>query len=264
MAERCVGAPGPQRAWSDAALVLCAHGIRGGPGSAVAHARAIERHGLFAEIYACAHKGRPGLIETLERVNSPTIYLLPLLMAEAYTLRAMLRKLETTPALYGRLRVCRPLGAHPRFAEVIARRAETTCAERGLNPADTALVIAGHGTLRDARSGATARAHAAAIERSGAFAEVAVTFLDEPPNIHETIPGLRSRHCVVVGLFVDRGEHGEEDIPELLAPFGAAYAGPVGLEPAVADLILDQIREADRLDHVREPELSARPTVRCA
>lgn len=264
MAERHARAPGPQTAWSDAALVLCAHGIWGGPGSALDHARAIERRGLFAEVHACAHKGRPNLIETVERVNSPTTYLLPLLMAEAYTLRAMLRKLQGLSAPPGSLRICRPFGAHSRFAEMIARRGEAVCARRGFDPAETALLIAGHGTLRDTDSAVTAHAHAAAIRGKSFFAEVAVAFLDEPPTIPETLGRLRSRQCAVVGLFVDRGEHGEEDVPELLAPFGgrAAYAGPVGVEPTVVDLILDQVREVDLGDRVAPRR--ARPVMRSA
>jgi sirohydrochlorin cobaltochelatase len=241
MAER------QESGWSRSALVLCAHGIRGGPGSALDHADAIARRGLFAEVHACAHKGRPGLVETLARVKTPALFLLPLLMAEAYTLRAMLRKLEKLPAPRGGLRVCRPIGVHPRFADLIARRGEIACAKRGYLPAASALVIAAHGTTRDAGSGTTARAHAEAIRRSGGFAEVATAFLDEPPTLAQTLLSLGPRQCVVVGMFVDQGEHGEEDIPELLAPFDdrAVYAGPVGTDPAVIEFILDQVRAAE-------------------
>jgi sirohydrochlorin ferrochelatase len=51
---------------------------------------------------------------------------------------------------------------------------------------------------------------------------------------------------VVVGLFVDAGEHGEEDIPGLLAPASvrAAYAGPIGPDPLITELILDQAQAA--------------------
>jgi sirohydrochlorin cobaltochelatase len=236
-----------EEAWGSSALVLCAHGIRGGPGCAFDHARTIARLGLFAEVHACAHKGRPGLRETLARVKSRGVFLLPLLMAEAYTLEAMLRKLEVVPVPPGGLNVCRAVGAHPRFAELIARRAETACRQTGRDSAASALVIAAHGTTRDASSGTTARAHAEAIRRSGGFAEVVTAFLDEPPTLAQTLSTLSARQSVVVGLFVDRGEHGEEDIPELLAPFGerAVYAGPVGTDPAVIGFILDQVRDAE-------------------
>ena len=55
---------------------------------------------------------------------------------------------------------------------------------------------------------------------------------------------LRAERCVAIGLFVDAGEHGEEDVPALLGD-RAAYAGPMGPDPLVTDLIsLDQVHAA--------------------
>jgi sirohydrochlorin ferrochelatase len=78
------------------------------------------------------------------------------------------------------------------------------------------------------------------------FAEVAVGFLDEHPGVREALDALGAAHCVAVGLFVDAGEHGEEDIPALLAPAGAraVYTGPIGSDPAIAELILDHVHAA--------------------
>ena len=47
----------------------------------------------------------------------------------------------------------------------------------------------------------------------------------------------------MVGLFIDRGEHGEEDIPAILAEADpeAVYTGPIGADARVTDLLLDQI-----------------------
>lgn len=239
-------APATEHVWKDAALVLCAHGIRGGPGVAVEHARAIERRGLFAEVAAACHKGRPGALETLAEIRSPRVFVVPLLMAEGFTLRTMLRKLE--PALRSKagLMLCRPVGVHPHFSLMMARRALAVCARRRWRPSRTSLVIAGHGTRRDANSGATARDHAKQIEDMELFGEVVVAFLDEPPAVPEVLSELRMPQCVAVGLFLDRGEHGEEDVPKLLAPAGerAAYAGPVGTDPRVVELVLDQVRVA--------------------
>jgi len=233
--------------FADAALVLCVHGIRGGPGVAAEHARAFEQRGLFAEVAACCHKGEPGLLDTLARIRSPRVFLMPLLMAEGFTLRAMLRKVEPVLRSRAGLALCRAVGTHARFAAMMAMRGRAECAQRGWPTSRTGLLIAGHGTRRDAGSAATARDHAATIEQQGLFGEVAVAFLDEPPTIPAALSERRMPHCVAVGLFVDRGEHGEEDIPELLALAGdrAAYAGPVGTDPNVVGLILDQVRAAD-------------------
>jgi sirohydrochlorin cobaltochelatase len=229
-----------------AALVLCAHGVRGGVGSAAAHADRIRALGWFAEVHACAHKGAPGLPETLAGVHAPTVYLAPFLMAEGYTLAAIRRKIEAAARPGQRLRICRPVGSHPRLADAIAARAMATAAAKAWRPADTALLLVGHGTERHPESDTTTRQHAAQIAVRGGFAEVAVAFLDQAPRVAEALAALSAPRVIAVGLFVDRGEHGEEDIPALLAPAGAraAYAGPIGPDPLVTELILDQMRQA--------------------
>lgn len=239
-------APATERRLRAAALVLCAHGIRGGVGAATEHAARIAARGLFAEVHACALKGRPGLREVIGAVGAPEIVFAPLLMAEGYTLQAMLQRLEGAAAQPTRLTVCRPIGVHPRLAEMIGGKARALCATRGWRPADTALLIVGHGTERHPDSGATARRHAAQIRAQGMFAEVATAFLDERPHVPEALEELDPRPCVAVGLFVDAGEHGEEDIPALLAPAAerALYAGPIGPDPLVTELILDQAHAA--------------------
>jgi sirohydrochlorin cobaltochelatase len=228
--------------------VLCAHGSRGGVGAVAGHALRIARLGWFGEVHACALKGEPALSRTLAAVRAPEIIFAPLLMAEGFTLRAMLRRLDQAGGCDRSLTVCRPVGVHPLLADMIAAKALTLCAATGWRPEDTAIVIAGHGTLRHPDSGATARRHAARITAGSVFAEVALGFLDEPPRLVEALAALNARHSVVVGLFVDRGEHGEEDIPALLAAAGgrAAYAGPIGPDPLITELILDQIRARPR------------------
>ena len=229
-----------------AALVLCAHGIRGGVGSAAAHAARIRTLGWFAEVHACAHKGAPGLSETLAGVRAPKVYLAPFLMAEGYTLAAMRQRLAAARAPEQEVCVCRPVGSHPRLAEAIVARAVATCVTEGWRPAETGLLLVGHGTERHADSDATARQHAELIAARGRFAEVTTAFLDQAPRVAEALVALRAPGTVAVGLFVDRGEHGEENIPALLAPAGAraTYAGPIGLDPLVTELVLDQVRAA--------------------
>ena len=231
---------------STAALVLCAHGIRGGVGGAARHAERIAARRAFAEVHACALKGRPRLGEVVAAVRATEIVFAPLLMAEGYTLDAMLRRLEQANLGAKRLTVCDPVGVHPRLAAMIAAKAQALCAERAWRPADTALLIVGHGTERHPESGATAYRHAARIAAQGTFAEVASAFLDEPPHVAEALAAVRARQSVAVGLFMDAGEHGEEDIPALLAPAGgrAAYAGPIGTDPLVTELILEQANGA--------------------
>lgn len=230
----------------NAALVLCGHGIRGGVGAAAGHAGRLAARGLFAQVNACALKGTPGLIETMAATRAPEIVFAPLLMSEGYTLQTMLRKLAGASAHGVQLTLCRPIGVHPHVADMIAAKALALCAGRVWPAADTGLLVVAHGTERQPDSGATARRHAAQIAKRSLFAEVTAGFLDEPPRVAEALDGLRATYCVAVGLFADAGEHGEEDIPALLAPAGdcAVYAGPIGPDPLITELILDQVHAA--------------------
>jgi sirohydrochlorin cobaltochelatase len=140
--------------------------------------------------------------------------------------------------------VCRPIGTHPGLAEVMADMARAACEVQGWATQETALLVVGHGTVRHPDSGVTARRHAARIAASEEFCDVAVAFLDEPPGVGEVLMGLEASRCVAVGLFIDRGEHGENDIPRLLAAngHGVVYAGPVGSDPRMTDLLLQQVQ----------------------
>ena len=242
--------PATERRLGDAALVLCAHGIRGGAGAAAAHAERIAAQGLFAEVRACALKGTPDLSETVMAVHAPEIVFAPLLMAEGYTLQTMLRQLGGPMAHGSRVTVCRPIGVHPRLADMITGKGVARCATESWRPAETALLIVAHGTERHPDSGATAWRHAARISAQHSFAEVLIGFLDEHPRLPAALDGLSAAHCVAVGLFVDAGEHGEEDIPALLAATQgrAVYAGPIGSDPLITDLILDQVHDALEAD----------------
>lgn len=239
-------APATDAMWRRTALVLCGHGIRGGIGVAATHAERISACARFAEVRSCVLKGRPGLVETVQAVRAAEIMLAPLLMAEGHTLQTMLRALDGATHHRTSVTVCRPLGVHPRLGEMIAAKARALCAAKGWRAAETGLLVVGHGTSRHPDSAASARRHASQIVARGDFAEVTVGFLDERPYVAEALQGLRAPRCAAVGLFVDAGEHGEEDVPALLAPAGAraAYAGPIGPDPLITELILDQVHAA--------------------
>jgi sirohydrochlorin cobaltochelatase len=234
--------------WRGAALVLCAHGSRGGVGSAADHAAAIRELGCFGVVHACALKGRPSLAETIGSLaGRERIILVPMLMAEGYTSKIMLRRLDELVDGSGRLRVCPPVGSHPRLSSVLAKSAEQSCALRGWSVADTGLLIVGHGTRRDPRSGVTARRHAEHIAQTGRFAEVTVAFLDEEPGVEQVLARAARPRWVVVGLFADHGEHGELDVPRMLEASGreTAYTGPIGADERIVGLILEQVHGLD-------------------
>jgi sirohydrochlorin cobaltochelatase len=247
-------APAIRRLPDDAALLICAHGIRGSPGMAELHADALRRRGVAPEVETCCLRGQPSVAQAIAELSASTIMIVPLLMADGHAMQVLSASAQRdmTPDRTSII-LCQPIGMHVGLADIICTRAARACQCRGWATEETALVLVGHGTNRTLRSGSTAHRHAAAIRHRRAFATVSVAFLDMPPSLPEVLSRGGYRNTVVVGLFADRGVHGEDDVLGLLAmSFGGSvvYDGPIGTAPEVADVILDQARFAG-IDPVR-------------
>jgi sirohydrochlorin cobaltochelatase len=210
------------------------------------HARAIRARGVFAAVESCCLEGRPSLAEALARIDDAPVYLVPMLMAEGFTARTLLPRRITEAGARGRVVTCRAVGANPGLAALVERQAVASCEARGWSPAQTALVVIGHGTPRDEASGATLLEQADRLAGVGAFAEVLPAFLEQAPRASEVLARLAGRRAVAVGFFADHGAHSEGEVSGMIARAGPAlaYAGAVGVLPEVADLIVAQARAA--------------------
>lgn len=233
--ERRAGAP------PETALLLCAHGTRGLAGAVSEHVAALAGTGDFARVAACALYGEPRLEAVLGELTANRVRLVPFMMAEGYTLDTLRRRVAAHPTA-GRVEIARAVGAHPALSDVIAAKARAACESKDWRAVDTALLLVGHGTTRHAASTATARAHAERLRATGTFAEVASAFLDDVPDVAQAVASLSAPRVVAVGFFTDAGDHGREDVPAQLAACArqSVYAGPVGPDPALRDMILAQ------------------------
>ena len=236
-------APVTDGATVTASLVIAVHGIRGQAGCAVEHAKRIVGSGRFADVRVACLKGGPHLPDAVADLAGQNVVLAPLLIADGYTLKAMRSQLAPVQPMLRSLTVAPPLGLHPRLADLIVDTARDACHAHGWKPADTDLLIAAHGTRRDPNSGKSAFDHVETIRARRLFAAVRNGFLDQDPTLAEVTAASRAYHHVAVGLFIDRGEHGEEDIPGILKEVDpdAIYTGPIGVDAGVTDLLLDQI-----------------------
>ena len=244
-------APATDRTSVSETLVIAVHGIRGNVGGAVEHAERIAGNGRFVDVRVACLKGTPELGDVVADLAGRDVILAPLLMADGYTLKAMQRRLEPIIPTLRTFRSAAPLGVHPGLANKIVETAKKVCREKGWPLAETDLLIAAHGTRRDPDSGKSAFDHVETIREKNIFAAVRTGFLDQSPTLKNVIAASRACH-VVVGLFIDRGEHGEEDIPAILedADPQAIYTGPIGIDPGITDLLLAQIDAARALTPV--------------
>jgi sirohydrochlorin cobaltochelatase len=264
------------------ALLVVAHGSHLNPASsapAQAHAdRVREATGL--EVREAYWKEEPSLRNALRTVVADELYVVPLFVSEGYfTEQVVPRELRLdfeagdwdsdgtsagsvalVPADVDKtVHYCGPVGTHDAMTDAIVRRAETVTGDPDVGPG-TALAVVGHGTNRNENSAKAVEYHADRVRERGRFAEVRALFMDESPEVEDATDYFDSEDIVVVPLFVADGYHTQEDIPEDLGLTADGrtgydvptrvdghdvwYAGAVGTEPLVADVILERAADA--------------------
>ncbi|SEO97599.1 sirohydrochlorin cobaltochelatase [Halogranum amylolyticum] len=266
------------------ALVIVAHGSHLNPDSAApthAHADTIRETTAFDEVKVGFWKEEPHLREVLRTVESDEVYVVPLFVSEGYfTEQVIPRELRLegwnvsewdsdglsaddvtlTAADTGQqVTYCGPVGTHESMTDVIVRRAETVTGDPDVGPG-FGLAVVGHGTERNENSAKAIEYHAERIEKSGRFDEVQALYMDEEPEVDDVTDHFESPDVVVVPLFIADGFHTQEDIPEdmgLTDDYRKGYdvpaeveghriwyAGAVGTEGLMADVILERAAEA--------------------
>lgn len=249
------------------ALLILAHGSSVSETSSRPTREMTERlreAGLFGEVACGFWKERPGLREALDGLVSPEVFIVPNFTVEGYFVRNVIPKeLGLTGPVTRRadgqiLRLCLPVGSHPRITEVLLHRAREAAPEVDFSRA--ALLVLGHGTPLDARSSQAVEAQVDALRAHGIFGEVHGAFMETPPKIGDWRSITNCRDVIAVPFFIADGLHSDEDIPRLLGIPGGGTAGdrerrnphrigdrelyysrPVGTDPGMAEVILDQV-----------------------
>ena len=269
--------------FSDAALVVLGHGTTLNDQSAVPvwqHAGELRRRRVFAEVREGFWKQAPHVKTVLGEITAARIFIVPFFISEGYFSTEVIPQalgfkfpdtlkltMQNSERFY-----CRPVGSHPLMTQVILARADEVVRQfpfpRAPKPAETTLLIAGHGTGRNANSRKAIEHQAELIRAQKIYADVGVIFMEEAPFIKGCHENVKTRNLVVVPFFISDGLHTVEDIPVLLGePEGSVkerlaagqptwrnpterggkliwYAAAVGTEPRLADVMLERVREA--------------------
>ena len=257
------------------ALLFVGHGSTENPDSSTPyfdHADEIRRRKLFGEVHCCFWKEEPSMREALYMIDAEEVYVVPDFISEGYfTQEVIPREMELTgPSTLVRgktIHYCLPVGIHPSMTGLILRRAQEVAP--GINPADTTLIITGHGTGLNQNSTKAIRDQAELIARSGAgYAAVLDAYMEEQPFIADWDKMSPTPHVIVVPFFISDGLHSFQDIPVLLGienEVGPAasqrdafrqnphhlrgkslyYSSAIGTERLLADVILDQVSDFD-------------------
>lgn len=263
--------PRPQRA-----LIIVGHGSTVNPDSAAptwACADEIRRRAIFDEVQVAFWKEEPSLRQVLYTIESEEIFVVPNFISEGYfTQRVIPRELGLgeeggTPTRHrlpdGRtLYYCEPVGNHARMTEVLLHRAKEVAPDAP--PAETSLIIVGHGTALNDNSAVAAKRQVKAIQELGLYGEVLAAYMEEAPLISDWAAFTTQPHVVVVPFFVADGLHSYQDIPVMLGmepdPGEAMsqrqvfrhnphhlqgrklyFGSAIGTDPLFADVIIDQV-----------------------
>ena len=271
------------KSFSDAALVVLGHGTTLNAESAapvLQHAAELRRRRIFAEVREGFWKQEPHIKKILAEISAPRIFIVPFFISEGYFSTEIIPKelgfsfpenlklkTENSELFY-----CRPVGSHDLMTKVILARADEVVNQfpfpRAPKNSDTTLLIAGHGTGRNANSRKAVERQVELIREQNIYAEIGAVFMEEAPFIkgcHETV---KTKNIVMVPFFISDGLHAVEDIPVLLGEperivkerLAAGqptwrnpterdgkfiwYASSIGTEPLLADVILERVREA--------------------
>lgn len=227
------------------AVVLVAHGDRGGDGTANAALFALRdalgSDGAFASVVAGVLKGEPSLEAALtEAVASGgrEVFVYPVFMADGYFTSTVLPQRLAAEAPSVPVRILPPLGLDPGLPPLMHACALAAAARAGFDPNASDVLVVGHGSQM-ARASAEATERAAGALRSlGVFASVSVALLEEPPFVGDVLAAT-DRPVIVLGFFSGDGLHAGEDVPALMAEVGtpAIYAGSTGILPGIPDLV---------------------------
>jgi sirohydrochlorin cobaltochelatase len=269
--------------FSDAALVVLGHGTTLNDQSAapvIQHAAELRRRGIFAEVREAFWKQEPLVKMVLSDLAAPRVFIVPLFISEGYFSTEIIPpelgfrfpenlKLKTEKSVW---HYCHPVGSHDLMTKVLLARADEVVKKypfpRAPKPSDTTLLIAGHGTGRNANSRSAVERQAELIRALNFYAEVGAVFMEEAPFIKDCHATVKTKNIVVVPFFISDGLHAVEDIPVLLGeperivkerltagqptwrnPTERGgkliwYSPSIGTEPLLADVIFERVKEA--------------------
>ncbi len=264
----------------NSALLIVGHGSTENPDSSTPyfdHADEIRRRGLFAEVHCCFWKEEPSMREASYMIDSDEVYVVPDFISEGYFTQDVIpRELQlagpTTVVRGKTFHYCLPVGVHRSMTDLILKRAREVAP--GVDPATATLIITGHGTGLNQNSTKAIRDQVELIIAAGAgYAAVLDTYMEEQPFIAEWDKLSPTPNVVVVPFFISDGLHSYQDIPVLLgieSEVGAAasqrevfrsnphqlrgktlyYSSAIGTERLLADVILDQISDFDKIHKI--------------
>lgn len=236
------------------ALLLVGHGSsfnRDSSAPIYGHAARIRKQGTFDEVHVAFWKESPWIRDSLARIRSDDVYVVPMFLADGYfTRRVVPRELGLSRSVH----LCPPVGAHPCLSGLVLNRAFTVTPLTREQRGQAALIVIGHGTDRSTTSSTIVRRITQQLRERSGFGEVACGFLDQKPRIVDVLAETGAQQVILVPFFMADGWHVRETIPQCLGLTGECtvrggqviwYTRAVGTLPDLACAAVDLARNSN-------------------
>lgn len=224
--------------------VIVAHGSPSNPDEQQEALRALARAvGALVpqwEVRGATLAAGDVLGEALRGLDRPLVY--PFFMAAGwFTGKELPRRIA---ALGAEVRQMAPFGLEPELPRLIAEATTKAAHDAGLEPAESGLLLAAHGSRTARRSKDSSYAMAENLTRLTGFGRIAVGLIEEPPFLADTAREIGRGVCLP--FFALHAGHVTDDVPQALraAGFEGPCLPPVGEHPGVPALIAAALRRA--------------------
>lgn len=228
------------------AIVLAAHGARSDLAAGAitrGHAKRVAELTDVNEVVVAFHHGLPTFATVLDSLEAIDVTVVPIMTSEGYfttqVLPRELRRNRRYPLI--RLRQTMPLGALPGVRSMMCHRAANMLRRFECKPADTTIVVVGHGTVRHKRSASATLAAAVHLRDTMCGVQVLHAFLDQGPYVQDVYDRIATPNVVVLPFLIGGGDHAARDIPArlgLTVPPGATppWTGRIGAHTVLCDV----------------------------
>jgi sirohydrochlorin cobaltochelatase len=223
---------------SNTALLIVAHGSTVNPDSSaptLAHATEIRHREVFGQVECAFWKEEASLRDALFLFDPESVRqvaVVPNFISEGYFTQTVIpRELEltgrTTRRPNGQVwHYSEPVGNHSAMTDLLLKRACEIAPN--VDPRETSLLIAAHGTDLNENSAVAAKREADKIRALGKYAAVLNVYMEEAPLIREWRNLTDTPNVLVVPFFIADGLHSYEDIPVLLGIIQRSSEQPRG------------------------------------
>ncbi|MDP5348733.1 MAG: cobalamin biosynthesis protein CbiX [Paracoccaceae bacterium] len=177
----------------------------------------------------------------LDGLNDPLIY--PFFMAEGFFTGTLLPRRLTAAGVSGAVQTA-PFGVDPALPALMARVALEAAQASGITPADSALLVAAHGSKVSRTSADSTHAMVTALGPLTGFGRILAGFVEEAPFLEDQARALSRGICLP--FFALEAGHVVGDIPEAMdaAGFAGPILPPIGQHPEVPELIAAALMRA--------------------